>query len=119
MHYNRKETIQALIITTKFRRCEMLVIIHAQNELESWEAGVGMKEMHGRCMKSTLSPRGVFSVLWDMWNFVIFLSCRFHHIWESLLLTYDILVIFLHIIKGEIETLHLQKCFMCCSVQLI
>lgn len=62
MHYNCKETIQALIITTKFRRCKILVIIYAQNALKSWEAGVGMKEEHSSCMKSTLSPRAGFSL---------------------------------------------------------
>lgn len=35
MHYNCKETLQALITDTEFRRCKMLMIIHAQNGLES------------------------------------------------------------------------------------
>lgn len=39
MHYNGKETLQALIINQKFRRCKMLMIIHAQNELESCDTG--------------------------------------------------------------------------------
>lgn len=39
MHYDCKETLQALLINTKFRKCKMLLIIHAQNELESCDTG--------------------------------------------------------------------------------